>query len=128
MIKVTCALIELQGKVLCAQRSENMHLPLKWEFPGGKIESGESPEACLLREIQEELDVEISILEALPPNTHTYGDKTIQLLPFRCSLIAGTVQKREHKEIKWVEPHELSELDWAAADIPIVEHYIKTFS
>lgn len=125
MIQVTCAIIEDRDKILCAQRSEHMKLPLKWEFPGGKIEAGESPQACLIREIQEELAVDIEILEALPANIHSYGTKSIELLPFRCRIVTGTIQYKEHKEIRWLKPQELPQLDWAAADIPIVERYIE---
>lgn len=102
-----------------------MNLPLKWEFPGGKIETGESPEACLIREIQEELAVEIEILEALPENIHFYGTKGIKLLPFRCRILVGSLHPLEHKRIKWIEPGNLQKLDWAEADIPIVNHYVK---
>lgn len=72
MILVTCTIIENSGRVLCAQRSEMMPLPLKWEFPGGKTEDNESPEECLKREIREELGIEISIVERLISNKHNY--------------------------------------------------------
>ncbi len=65
MLQVTCAIIEKNGKILCAQRSEKMNLPLKWEFPGGKIEENESLEACLKREIREELEIETGLYEKL---------------------------------------------------------------
>ena len=118
MIHVTCAIIENNGKVLCAQRSEFMTLPLKWEFPGGKVENGESLEACLCREIREELGLEIVIIEKLPPGKHVYAnDKPILLFPFRCRISGGDILLREHKQVKWLAPKKLKKLDWADADI-----------
>ena len=125
MLKVTCALIEYKGKILCTQRSASMKLPLKWEFPGGKIEANETPEQCLVREIKEELGVEITVLESLPSNIHNYGSRTIELLPFRCRIIRGEIQLKEHQGFRWLPPHQLMDLDWAAADIPIVERYME---
>jgi len=125
MTIVTCAIIENNGKVLCARRSESMHLPLKWEFPGGKTEDGEEPEACLKREIREELGIEIIIIERLTSNRHTYpGRKGFELIPFRCRLAGGVLNIREHKQVKWLEKSELRGLDWAEADIPIVNNYL----
>lgn len=72
-LRVTCAIIENEGKVLCAQRSEKMNLPLKWEFPGGKVEGDEDLITCLKREIKEELGVEIAVLEQLPSNFQKYS-------------------------------------------------------
>ena len=85
-IDVACAIIEKDGRVLAAQRSETMSLPLKWEFPGGKIEPGESAAACLVREIAEELAVGIVIGAALPPSNWRYPDFAITLHPFVCAL------------------------------------------
>ena len=79
-IQVTCAIIEQDGFVLAAQRSATMRLPFKWEFPGGKIQSGETPEECLHREIDEELGVEIAICKYLPLATHNYPSITVTLL------------------------------------------------
>lgn len=125
MIKVTCALIiDLQSRILAAQRSQVMSLPLKWEFPGGKIEPNETPEDCLIREIKEELHVEIKIIKALPPNTHIYPKITIELIPFICEHISGEIILKEHAQYRWLHTNELLALDWADADVPIVKHYL----
>jgi 8-oxo-dGTP diphosphatase len=125
-IDVVCALIIRNGCVLCAQRSERMALPLKWEFPGGKLEPNELPEAALKREILEELGVEIEIGSALQASEYSYdGIRTIRLIPFLASIIDGNEPKaHEHSEIRWVPNSELMQLDWAAADVPIVIEYI----
>lgn len=126
MLQVTCAIIENNGKILCAQRSEKMKLPLKWEFPGGKIEANESPEACLKREIREELGIEIDILEQLPSFKHRYSvNLSVELFPFRCKTLRKEIHLTEHKQIKWLSLEELKDLDWAEADVPIVHHYIQ---
>ena len=126
MILVTCAIIEHNQKVLCAQRSKKMNLPLKWEFPGGKVEEGEDFESCLKREIKEELGVEIEVTERLPSNTHAYSNqKYIKLIPFRCSLRTFEIDLKEHLKIEWSSPRELLKFDWAEADIPIVQNYIQ---
>lgn len=128
MIQVTCALIEDNHQILCAQRSEEMSLPLKWEFPGGKLEKGETLEDCLKREIKEELGLEITILERLPSNTHKYSEnKIIKLIPFRCSLQTSEIDLKEHSKIEWSAISQLKNFDWAEADIPIVQHYIQNF-
>jgi 8-oxo-dGTP diphosphatase len=128
LIQVTCALIEHKNQVLCAQRSENMSLPLKWEFPGGKLEPGETLEDCLKREIKEELGLTVKILERLPSNTHKYSDnKIIELIPFRCSLQTSEIDLKEHSKIEWATVSQLNYFDWAEADIPIVQHYILNF-
>src|SRR5438067_2370928 len=125
MLQVTCALItNNQAQVLAAQRSETMGLPLKWEFPGGKIEPEETAEDCLVREIKEELNIEISIIEALPSNTHTYPKITIELIPFICEHISGKIILKEHAQYRWLHKNELLALDWADADVPIVKHYL----
>lgn len=123
-LHVACAIIEQEGKVLAAQRSMAMTLPLKWEFPGGKIEKGESPEECLIRELHEELGVSVSICAALSPATHFYPDVTVTLYPFTCRLAGGTITLHEHQALTWLEPQRLAELDWAAADLPVIGEYM----
>ena len=127
-IPVVCALIVRNGFVLCAQRSERMALPLKWEFPGGKLEPDELPEAALKRESLEELGVEIEIGSALQVSEYSYdGVRTIRLIPFLANIIDGNEPKaHEHSEIRWVPNSELLQLDWAAADVPIVHEYLNS--
>ena len=120
IIPVTCAIIFHQGKVLAAKRSMKMDLPGKWEFPGGKVEVGENPKDCLLREIKEELSIDLEIFEALTPSQFAYSMKLIQLLPFAAEWRNGQIQLLEHQEVLWLGQNELFSLDWAAADLPIV--------
>ncbi len=123
-IRVACAVIEDQGKVLAAQRSRSMSMPLKWEFPGGKLHDGESPEACLARELEEELGIRVRIRHPLPPVVHRYDEFVIELIPFVCTLAGGRLMLHEHSAVAWLSPHELSELDWPAADIPVIASYL----
>ena len=125
MIKVSCAIIlNSIGKILVTQRSATMPLPLKWEFPGGKIETGETAEECLIREIKEELNIEIEITGSLSPNDHQYPNKLIRLIPFICRQTGGDLALKEHAEYKWLDDKDLLDLDWAEADIPIVKEYL----
>mgnify|MGYP000961151768 FL=1 len=96
----------------------------KWEFPGGKIRTGESREDGLLREIMEELAIAVSIRRALQPYTHDYGDVTVTLYPFVCVIKEGEPVCREHSAIVWLDPKDLPSLDWAEADIPVVRAYL----
>lgn len=121
---VACAIIEREGTLLAAQRSATMTLPLKWEFPGGKIEVGETPEQCLIREMSEELGVSVFIGTALSLSTHHYPDFTVTLYPFTCQLAGGTITMYEHHALKWIEPQHMPQLDWAAADLPVVSEYM----
>ena len=119
-IPVTCAIIIHQEKVLVAKRSESMNLAGYWEFPGGKIEEGEHPEDCLLREIKEELGIEIKIQSPLTTSKFDYSKgKIIELIPFICTWHSGEINLLEHEMIEWLEVEELPKLKWAPADIPI---------
>jgi 8-oxo-dGTP diphosphatase len=122
-IHVACALIERDGLVLVAQRSALMSLPLKWEFPGGKLEIGESAENCLKRELREELAVNITIGRSLSLQTHHYETFTVTLYPFVCDIESGVITMHEHADIRWLAPHELHDLDWAEADRPVLAEY-----
>jgi 8-oxo-dGTP diphosphatase len=126
-LPVVCALIERDGRVLLAQRPADKHLGGKWEFPGGKVEPGESPAAALVREIREELRCDIHVGRALPACVHHYPHLSIELIPFVCALNPGSPApvSHEHTAITWVQPHELLAHELAPADIPIVAHYLK---
>ena len=126
-LHVACAIIEQGGKVLCMQRSEVMSLPLKWEFPGGKINNGESAEDCLQRELMEELGVRIRFGFALPPHTHHYETFSVTLYPFVCTITSGDITLHEHGAMVWMAPGELNTLDWAEADLPVIEEYRRQF-
>jgi 8-oxo-dGTP diphosphatase len=123
-IHVACAIIENGGKVLCAQRSESMSLSLKWEFPGGKIALGESLEECLRRELIEEMGVTIRVGKSLPPSTHHYPNFAVTLYPFVCSIESGEIVLHEHAAITWLPSVALHSLDWAEADLPVIQSYL----
>jgi len=123
-IHVACAVIDNGGKVLCAQRSESMSLPLKWEFSGGKIDPGESPEECLRRELVEEMGISVRVGKSLPPSTHHYPTFAVTLYPFICSIESGVIVLHEHTVIAWLPPEQLNTLDWAKADLPVIESYL----
>lgn len=124
MIRVSCAIIQEEGKILVTQRGTTKDQQLKWEFPGGKVEANESPEECLLREIREELGILIRIIEPFSPQDHDYGTHSIRLLPFLCSYESGALSLSEHQDARWLTISELPGLDWAAADIAVVEELI----
>ncbi|MCJ8014184.1 (deoxy)nucleoside triphosphate pyrophosphohydrolase [Paenibacillus sp. KQZ6P-2] len=120
-IHVVGAVIIEDGKILCAQRGATKTLAYKWEFPGGKIEEGESPQAALKREIDEEMDCTIEIGEAIETTVHEYDFGFVHLTTFYCHLISGKPRLTEHMAISWLSPNELMSLDWAPADIPAVK-------
>ena len=118
---MTCILLFHQGKALVAQRSSEMDLPLLWEFPGGKVEKDETEEACIVREIREELGIEIRVVERLEAFDHNYNDrKIIRLIPFLGCWVKGEISLLEHSQVTWLAQTQLRELDWAPADLPIV--------
>jgi len=129
MIDVSCALITgHNGKILAAKRSALMRLPLKWEFPGGKVEQNETAEGCIIRELKEELGVEVEILKAMVPAVYDDGNQKIRLIPFICIITSGEIRLAEHEAYLWLSPADLNDLDWASADIPVVQQYLNSLS
>ncbi|QWV94390.1 (deoxy)nucleoside triphosphate pyrophosphohydrolase [Geomonas oryzisoli] len=122
-VHVACAIIERDGLVLSARRSASMNLPLRWEFPGGKIEPGEGREECLKRELVEEMGVEIAVGRPLTPTTHRYPTFDVTLYPYVCSIVAGEITLHEHSAMTWLPPERMLELEWADADLPIILEY-----
>ena len=121
-IHVVGAAIVAGGRCLVAQRGKGMSSAGLWEFPGGKIEPGEAPEQALAREILEELNLGIEVHEFVASGRVSSGDRQIQLDVYMASVVSGELELREHEAFRWVGPLELRKLDWAEADIPIVEH------
>ena len=122
-ISVVAAVIIHQHKILCVRRgpAKYAYISEKWEFPGGKIEENETKIAALTREIKEELHMDISVDAFLITVQHTYPDFHLTMDTFLCSCAEDTLTLTEHTEFKWLDVSELSTLDWAAADVPIVE-------
>jgi len=124
MVSVAAAIISNGSKVLIAKRPTNKFLGGYWEFPGGKIEFGETPEACLRRELNEELEISVHINHFLTEQIYDYDDFTVCLKVFLCTLDKGEMTLNDHDEIKWVEKHELLSYNLAPADIPLVDFYL----
>lgn len=124
---VVAAIIVHENKILCVQRSKNKYdyISMKYEFPGGKIEAGETKEAALIREINEELQINISINDEFLTVDYQYPDFEITMYSFICQTKNPFLTLTEHIDYKWLNNHELEALDWAAADIPIVKKLIQ---
>ena len=124
-IRVTCAIITHQNKILVVQRSNRMSLPMKWEFPGGKIEAGETETDCIKRELLEELNIEIEVLERLKPSIHNYSTFSIELIPYTANYVSGILNLKEHHQYLLLDKDKLNTLDWAEADLPIVNEIMR---
>ena len=120
MAVVTAALIKDRHKILIAQRGRTKRFGWQWEFPGGKVRSGETPEACLRREIKEELNLEIQIEEHCCTVHHKYPDFQIELMAFWCSIVGGALQLEEHEQIKWVTIPEMKQYNFVEADLNVI--------
>ncbi|MFM7683118.1 MAG: (deoxy)nucleoside triphosphate pyrophosphohydrolase [Bacteroidota bacterium] len=121
-ITVVAAVIEKQGKILCVQRgiSSLHYISEKWEFPGGKIELGETEEVALRREIKEELEMEIVVGKKIGTVTHQYPDFLLTMHAFHCTSKQEPTLT-EHIAFRWLNIRELENIDWAAADVPVVK-------
>jgi mutator protein MutT len=120
-IEVSAALIFHGGRLLITQRHAKAHLGGLWEFPGGKREPGETFEQCLVREIREELGVEISVDELFEEVRHDYPEKSVHLKFFNCQLLSGEPQPLDCAAVKWVTQAELSAYEFPAADAQLLE-------
>jgi 8-oxo-dGTP diphosphatase len=122
-IRVVCAIIEQDGKILAAKRGRSQSHGGFWEFPGGKVCEGEDPRHAIVREIREELGAEISVVKELGPVTQDYADKRVTLLPFVCRAGAGVGKAIEHEEIRLVDNNEAASLPWLPPDREILKRY-----
>ena len=120
-IDVVAAILINDNKVLIAQRADSDPLAGYWEFPGGKIEAGETPEETLIREMQEEFCIDIEVREFFGSSTFQYEKGTIRLLAYICCWIGGVIRSTVHHDYAWAEINELDQYNFAPADLPLVE-------
>ena len=121
MIQVTCAIIIHNERVLAARRARHKHMGGYWELPGGKIEAGETPEESLAREVSEEMGITVEVGGHFYTNQHDYGDKQIILMAYLCNWSGGHLTLTDHDAIEWCTSQDLKNLNWAPADLPIVQ-------
>ena len=121
MLVVAAAIVERAGRVMLCQRLPDAHNALKWEFPGGKLEAGESPEAALARELREELDVRVDVGRVRDAVFYRYPGRDVLVLFYGCALLEGEPAAVECNAIAWATPDELSGYDFAGADLAFVK-------
>jgi 8-oxo-dGTP diphosphatase len=128
MINVTCAIIRNEeNEVLVVQRGENSDHPFKWEFPGGKLMEKETEEECIIREIREELSMDIVIRGRMADAEYDYGIKQIRLIPFVCDTLDEMPFLSEHIDYKWLDPADLINVDFSQADVIVADNYLKDY-
>ncbi len=120
MLIVAAAVVIHEGRVLLTRRMEGQHLAGMWEFPGGKLEADESPEAAVVRECREECGIEVEVGEILDVTHHRYPEKSVLLLFYRCELLDGVVQDLQVADHAWVAPFELGDYPLPPADVRVV--------
>ena len=121
MLVVSAAVIVREGRVMLCQRRPEAHNGLKWEFPGGKLEPGESPEAALARELREELEIDVEVGAILDAVYHRYADRDVLVLFYRCAIRGGEPVTADCNGIAWAAPGEVPGYDFAGADRAFVE-------
>lgn len=124
MLKVAAAIIQKNGKFLISRRHKHSHLGHLWEFPGGKLETGESPEECIIRECREEIDVVVKPLSLFYETQHRYPELTVHLYFFLCEIVSGNPKAVDCADWAWVSPEELKNYEFPAADVKIIEKLI----
>jgi 8-oxo-dGTP diphosphatase len=125
--KVTAAVIEKDGKILIAQRKAGDRFARLWEFPGGKLEPGESPRQCLRRELREELGVEGRVEDFLGSFPFASPFLSIELLAYRVSIVGGRLAPNDHEELRWVSPADFRDFPFTEPDLPLVEMVKREF-
>lgn len=122
---VTAAIITRGDEILATRRPADKKQPLLWEFPGGKMEAGESPQQALQRELREELAIEIEVNGAFDIVYHCYDWGPVLILAYRCSWISGEIQHLEVSDHCWASAEELNQLPFLAADQPLIDHLLQ---
>ncbi len=121
MTDVVCAIMVREGRVLIARRGDHVRHPWKWEFPGGKVHPGEALSDALKREIREELNMEVEVVQPLGPVEYHETTRTIRLIPFLCRAGNGVAELSEHTGLEWVDPYLLKTFDLLPADTQLLE-------
>lgn len=125
MITVSAAILVKDTRVFIAKRNAHGQLPGKWEFPGGKVEPHETPEACLRRELEEELDIEATIGHFMGESIYRYDFGTVKILFYRAFWNGEDIFSKDHQDVQWVSLVQLNGYDFVPADIPFVEKLIR---
>lgn len=120
-MRVTCGVMEKDGKYLIVQRGENTKHALKWEFPGGKIDPGETEAECMARELKEELDIDVEVQQRLESIVREDPDVVVELIPFRCKIIGGKITLLEHLQMAWIDIQQPIEQPLCEGDYFIVD-------
>lgn len=115
-LEVTAAVIRQNGKVLICQRPANKNCGLLWEFPGGKIEAGETGEECIVRECQEELGITLRVEQEFTDITYEYPDRAVHLYFYLCEIVSGIPDNKEHNALVWITPEEIEKYEFCPAD------------
>lgn len=121
MLNVVAGIIHRNDEILICKRPPHKKQPLLWEFPGGKIEVGETAFQALKRELQEELNIDVKIYDILEQTVHHYEDYSVNLMFINCEIISGIPKNLEHEEIKWVNILDLSNYEFCPADVEVLE-------
>lgn len=124
-VLVAAGVIEKNGKILIAKRRKGDPLENKWEFPGGKLASNETPEECLRRELFEEFEVHTKVEDFICSSKFNYKHAEVELLAYKVSWLEGEFMLNEHEEIRWVPSCELIDYDFAEADIPVIKKLLR---
>ena len=127
MITVTAAILIHKNKFLIARRKPLIRHAGKWEFPGGKVEIGETPEQCLTREIKEEFSIDITVGRFFCDSTYTYNRGTVHILSYIASWLSGEITPVDHDDYVWAAPRDLLEYDLLPADIPLAKKIMDTY-
>ena len=123
ILEVTAAIIRKNGKILICQRPAEKNCGLLWEFPGGKIEAGETGEQCIVRECQEELGITLSVERELTDITYEYPDRIVHLHFYLCSIAAGVPEKKEHNALVWITHGEIYQYEFCPADGEMLRNF-----
>lgn len=126
-IKVSAGVLIDNGKVLITRRASKENFAGGWEFPGGKLEPGETPQECLSRELKEELDIDVAVGEFCTDVIHKYETICVNLIAYYCTMVQGEISLSVHDQYQWIKIEDLLDYDLLAADVPIAEKVMEDY-